>query len=253
MTTIARGSLSALLSGISAQRLRELYAQEPPKSAPWVFVAAADGLPLAQLCYGCMLLGGTGVPKDEIAALGWFRRAAAQGDVEAINMVGRCFDEGWGMAPDPAAAAVWYQRAAECGHAWARYNLGHLFLDGRGVARDHARAFALYHAAASQGHERAMNLLGRCHENGWGTPRDQAAAAAWYRRSAEGGYFRGQYNWATLLLASGRVDEAAKWFERAAMTGSPQIRKAVIDRFSRPGIADALQRLAARLQDPVRI
>jgi TPR repeat protein len=50
-----------------------------------------------------------------------------------------------------------------------------------------------------------MNLVGRCYEQGWGIARDAAAAARWYRRSAEAGYFRGQYNWATLLLSENRA------------------------------------------------
>jgi TPR repeat protein len=72
-----------------------------------------------------------------------------------------------------------------------------------------------------------MNLLGRCMEEGWGTTRDLAGAAAWYQRSAEAGYFRGQYNWATMLLTAGRKDEAAKWLERAASGGTADIRNAV--------------------------
>ena len=62
--------------------------------------------------------------------------------------------------------------------------------------------------AAQQRHERAMNLL-RMSEGRLGCARDLAAAAEWYRRSAEGGYFRGQYNWASLLLKAGRYEEAA--------------------------------------------
>ena len=72
-----------------------------------------------------------------------------------------------------------------------------------------------------------MNLVARCCEEGWGTARDLDAAALWYRRSAEGGYFRGQYNWATLLLRRGYAAEAAYWFERAATGGSAGVREAV--------------------------
>jgi uncharacterized protein len=198
-----------------------------------VYAIAAEGLPKAQTCYGRLLLEGTGVPKDAARALQWFQRAAASGDIEAINMVGRCFDNGWGTAEDPAAAAVQYERAAEAGDAWAQYNLGHLYLDGRGVARDLRRAFVYYRRAAEQQHERAMNLVGRCYEQGWGIARDSAAAADWYRRSAEGGYFRGQYNWATVLLKANRVDEAATWFECAANGGTVGVRRAVLEAVSR--------------------
>ena len=72
-----------------------------------------------------------------------------------------------------------------------------------------------------------MNLVGRCSEEGWGTQRDPAAAADWYRRSAEAGYFRGQYNWGSLLLHAGRRDEAKVWLDRASMSGAPGIAAAV--------------------------
>jgi len=105
------------------------------------------------------------------------------------------------------------------GHAWAQYNIGHMYLDGRGVRRDRILAYRYYLMAAERQHERAMNLAGRCCEEGWGTSRDLDAAAGWYRRSAEAGYFRGQYNWASLLQKAGRFEEAARWFKRAAAGG----------------------------------
>jgi uncharacterized protein len=180
-----------------------------------------------------MLLEGNAVPKDVDAAFKWFQRAAAQGHIDAINMVGRCHDMGWGTPEDPGAAAEHFQRAAESGHAWAQYNLGHLYLDGRGVGRDRAIAYSYYLRSAEQGHPRAMSLVGRCCEEGWGRPRDPDAAAGWYERSAQAGYFRGQYNWATHLLEAGRIEEAAHWFELAARSGTPAVREAVLKIASR--------------------
>ena len=232
----ASPSITGYLAGLSTARLRTLFSQEPERAADWVRVIAMEGLPQAQVCYGRMLLEGTGGRKDPPAALAWFRRAAARGDLDAVNMVGRCFDNGWGTAEDPAAAAEQYRRAADAGHAWAQYNLGHLYLDGRGVSRDAIRAYAYYLRAAEQGHERAMNLAGRCCEEGWGRPRDPDAAAAWYQRSAEAGYFRGQYNWASVLLTTGRGAEAAVWFERAVAGGPQAMRSAVVDTLVRAGI-----------------
>jgi uncharacterized protein len=232
MSTVS-ASISALLAQMSGPRLRALFSQEAHRAAEWVYAIAAEGLPKAQTCYGRLLLEGTGVPRDAVRALQWFRRAAASGDIEAINMLGRCFDNGWGTAQDPAAAAVLYERAAAAGDAWAQYNLGHLYLDGRGVAQDFQCAFVYYLRAARQGHERAMNLVGRAYEQGWGIARDVAAAADWYRRSAEGGYFRGQFNWASMLLSAGRVEEAAVWFECAANGGTVGVRRAVLEAVSR--------------------
>jgi TPR repeat protein len=153
--------------------------------------------------------------------------AARDGEVEAMNMVGRCHENGWGVPANTALAAVWYDKAASRGDAWAQYNLGHLLLDGNGVAQDHAVAFGWYTRAASQGHARAMNLVAVCHERGWGTPQDAAQAAAWYQRSAEAGYFRGEFNYATLLLAKGQKQAARIWFQRAAAHGSENVRARV--------------------------
>jgi len=237
-----------LLADMSAPRLDALFAQDLERAAHWVRVAAAEGLPQAQLCYGRMLLEGTGVAKDLAEAFNCFRRAALHGDIDAVNMAGRCLDNGWGTAEDPAAAAALFECAARAGHAWAQYNLAHLYLDGRGVARDWPRAYRYYVEAAEQQHSRAMNLAGRCCEEGWGRPRCPAAAADWYRRSAEGGYFRGQYNWASILLQQGRSDEAALWLERAASGGTAAVRDAVRQLISRATAAGALQDLAGRLE-----
>ena len=66
-----------------------------------------------------------------------------------------------------------------------------------------------------------MNLVGRCLEHGWGAAADSQSARDWYRRSAEGGYFRGRFNWASVLADDGRIAEAATWFE-AALADAPE-------------------------------
>jgi TPR repeat protein len=245
---VSAPSIVSLLAGLSAPRLRALLFQEPHRAADWVRVAALEGLAPAQLCYGRMLLEGWGAERDPAAALAWFRRAAVQGDLDAVNLIGRCHEHGWGAPCDMPTAAEHYTRAADAGHAWAQYNLGHLYLNGQGVERNYASAYTYYRRAAEQGHERAMNLLGRCCEQGWGSARNPAAAAEWYRRSAEAGYFRGEYNWATMLLAAGRVEEAAIWLERAAGHGTPGVRRAVLALLERSDAGGTLRRLALRLQ-----
>jgi TPR repeat protein len=145
-------------------------------------------------------------------------------------------------------AAAYYHQAADAGHGWAQYNLGHLYLDGIGVDRDAYEAFRYYIKAAVQNHPRAMNLVGRCYEEGWGTPRDFVAAASWYQRSAEAGYFRGQFNWAGILLKTDRADEAAAWFERAARSGTPAVREAVLQVAALPASPAPMAALAERLR-----
>jgi TPR repeat protein len=211
-------------------RKSELHAMlsgDPADAAPWVELAATHGLPEAQVRWGRMLLEGTGVAKDATKALGWFKAAARSGDADAMNMAGRCHENGWGTAVDTAAAVVWYRKSAEAGHDWGEYNYANMLFDGIGIAADPAQAMLWYLKAAGKGHSRAMNQAARCYEEGWGVTRDHAAAAGWYRQSAETGYFRGQYNYATLLGAEGRIEEAVIWFWKAAETGTLDIRRRI--------------------------
>jgi hypothetical protein len=219
------------LRQMSPGELRLLLAGEDV--APWIESAARYGVAEAQVRLAQMHLDGAGAPRDAGVALAWFTRAARKGSAEAMNMVGRCHENGWGAAEDLAAAARWYRASAEAGHDWGQYNYANLLFDGRGVGRDQRQAVVWYGRAAGQGHARAMNLLARCCEEGWGTPRDTAVAYAWYRRAAEGGYFRAQYNYATLLAAEGRMDDALGWFETACRAATPDSRRGLIDGLAR--------------------
>ncbi|MBW2117051.1 MAG: SEL1-like repeat protein, partial [Deltaproteobacteria bacterium] len=57
-------------------------------------------------------------------ALGFFLKAAEQGDANAQNYAGLIYDAGKGVKKDEIEAIKWFQKAAEQGHKFARYNLG---------------------------------------------------------------------------------------------------------------------------------
>lgn len=235
------------LQRMDPSELRRILEGDPAEAAPWVRAAARLGLVEAQIRLGQMLLDGAGVARDEATALGWFLSAARKGAPAAMNMAGRCYENGWGAAEDLAEAAQWYARSAGAGHDWGEYNYANLLFDGRGVAQDQPQAVQWYLRAAGQGHGRAMNLLARCFEEGWGAPRDAAQAFHWYRASAETGYFRAQFNYAAVLVALGRIDEALPWFEQACRTAMPQSLPAMLALLT--GHAEPrLAALGARLQ-----
>jgi TPR repeat protein len=232
LTMMSSEQLQAALSGSDA--------------AKWIEAAAACGITQAQVRLGRMLLEGSGVAKNERAAFGFFQQAADAGDSDAQNMLGRCHENGWGTARDLTLAAIWYTKAANAGMAWAQYNLGHLVLDGTGVPQDRDAAFTLYMRAAVQGHERAMNLVARCFEEGWGVVRDAAAAREWFRKSADGGYFRGAFNYASLLAADGNIGEAAGWFEKAVRGATEPTRSNMLQMLGKrtePALRDLAQKL----------
>ncbi|HEY1892816.1 MAG TPA: tetratricopeptide repeat protein [Steroidobacteraceae bacterium] len=217
----------ARLARMSYGSLRALLAGDPVEAAAWVRCAAECGVAAAQLRLGRMLLDGSGLERQEQAAFGWFARAAAQGDPEAMNMVGRCHENAWGVPLDLERAAASYRASAAGGHDWGRYNYGSLLFDGRGVVPDLPQALRWFLQAAAQGHGRAMNMVARCMEEGWGCSRSAEDAAYWYCQSARSGYFRGQFNHAMLLTERGLPDAAAEWFTKAAAGGDTKMHRAI--------------------------
>jgi hypothetical protein len=94
---------------------------------------------------------------------------------------------GWGVPRSPEAAVGWYQRAAEQGNAAGLYNLALCYQGGVGVSSDEVHALALLSAAAEQGYAPAMYSLGECHHRGRGGLSASAVAASqWYERAAIG-------------------------------------------------------------------
>ncbi len=198
---------------------------DPGERAAFLRALAEDGEAEAQALYGQLLLDGNGVARDPAAAFTWFNRAAAQGHLMGLNMVGRCYDLGWGVAIDKVRAAECYRVAAEQGLDWAMYNYATLLALGDGVAEDKAAALAWFRKAARM-HSgllgaKAANFVGSFHEDGWVVPRDVAKAAQHYARAAEGGDFRGCFNHARMLGDKGRTEEALTWIERAGATATP--------------------------------
>lgn len=119
----------------------------------------------AQFRLGMMYYHGQGVPEDEKLAVFWLKKAAAQGNTNAMFELGNAFLLGHQaalMVPDPdREAALWYFQAASAGHAEAQYHLGLLFLAGKGVVDSRKEAMNWFRKAAAQGHGEAKRALGR--------------------------------------------------------------------------------------------
>jgi hypothetical protein len=90
------------------------------------------------------------VPQDPARAADWFKQAAAQGSLPAMNRIGEMWAAGLNGAPDPGEAVNWYRRAAEKGLADAQFNLGKCFAQGQGVTLDDVAAWQWFQLAAEQ-------------------------------------------------------------------------------------------------------
>jgi uncharacterized protein len=186
-----------------------------------VRAAAESGVHQAQAMYAQLLLDGAVVERNPTLALHWFERAAKGGNLMAVNMVGRCLDQGWGVPRNTILAERWFRKAAERGLDWGMYNLATLLALGEGgVPQNRAEALLWLRRAAEQEHAKSLNLLGGFYEDGWEVERDAGQARELYRRSAAGGDFRGQFNYARLLLLAGEESEALLWLSRMPETAT---------------------------------
>ena len=61
-----------------------------------------------------------GVKMDYTEAAKWYRKAAEQGDADAQNNLGLCYERGQGVPEDYEEAVKWYRKAAAQGHAGAK-------------------------------------------------------------------------------------------------------------------------------------
>ena len=128
-----------------------------------------------------------GVEEDDEEAVKWYRKAAEQGNADAMYKLGKCFYNGLGVEEDEEEAVKWFRKAADQGNADAMHKLGFCYLFGRGVKYDKEEAVKWYRKAAEQGNADAMYDLGDCYNCGWGVEEDEEEAVKWYRKAAEHG------------------------------------------------------------------
>lgn len=121
---------------------------------------AEQGNADAQAFLGWLYRGHMDVPKNEVEAVRWYRKAAEQGHAEGKAGLGDTYLLGLGDAQqDDAEAAKWYRKAAEQGSPEAQFTLGELYRAGRGVQENHAEVVKWYREAAKQGHVSAQHEL----------------------------------------------------------------------------------------------
>lgn len=167
---------------------------------------------------GQMLHTGTGTPKDDVAAAGYWEQSAKLGNVNAQYALGRLWlENGTG---DPEQAVGWITKAADAGNAAAQYALARIYRDGSYVQKDMARAVVLFTLSAEQKNEYAAYQLGRLYLSGEDIPRDVEAAIKWLSLSADAGNQFAQYALAKLYLAGEDVrrdtEKAVELFTKAA-------------------------------------
>jgi len=233
---LAAGPVSAQFEGISlanpdpavAEAMRLFRDGQHEQGLVQLRPLAEQGDALAQLLMATILDEGKLVPQDQVQALAWYRKAAAQGVAQAQNELGRALSNG-SLPRDDAQAVIWYRKAAEQGHSVAQLNLGIAYWNGTGVSRDHAEAVVWFRKAAEQGLGWGQYYLGSAYHSGLGAPKDSVLAAQWWRKAAEQGYVDAQNDLGALYVKGLGVTRdyarAASWFAQAAQSGNENAAK----------------------------
>jgi hypothetical protein len=179
----------------------------------WYERAAKQGNALAQRLAAGLSIG------HPAAEIQWYEQAAKQGDIGSAYSLGEIYLQGiLSGKPDPTEAARWFLIAAKGGDADAAIKIGSFYEDGYGVPRDDSEAAKWYRVAANQGYWPAQLALGRLYEAGQGVPRDTLQAARWYSKAS---YRSGDaaFNYASLIargLITGKNRRDAEFLYRQA-------------------------------------
>jgi TPR repeat protein len=86
--------------------------------------------------------------------------AAALDDAEAELNLARMYSTGHGVPRDDVEAAKWLRRAADQGRVVAQTVLAAMYIAGRGVVKSDTEAVTWERKAADQGYAAAQSMLG---------------------------------------------------------------------------------------------
>ena len=111
---------------------------------------------------------GKGVEKNGAKAFEWYKKAADQGDANAMDNVGLCYQKGEGVAKDRAEANRWLRTSSDKGYRLATLHLAISLGEGEGSTRDLPEAIRLLRSLVNdedkwiaEGAKRALENFGQ--------------------------------------------------------------------------------------------
>lgn len=135
------------------------YDADPEEARELLLQLAAGGDHEAEFYLGH--LAEESSPPDAVAALAWYRKAAAGGFLEAKHWTASFLYHGMGTGQDLAAAVSLFRECAEAGLDASQWKLGQHLLQ---FPASRAEAIRWLELAADQGHTGATELLAEAGE-----------------------------------------------------------------------------------------
>lgn len=146
------------LSAAESELLEHAREMEAKKAAfKALLELARDGNTEATFKVAQCYENGYGRAADMDKAVYWYKRAAEQGQTDAMLWLGTHFLEDGSL--DEKAAFKWFSAASEKGDLDARYMAGNMMFRGQGVAKNVDEAIRIVRSAAVEGHEHAKEWL----------------------------------------------------------------------------------------------
>ena len=208
-----------------------------------------------------LLLPANNRQSDQNDAINLLRVAAGNGYSPAQTALACAYEQGFVVTQDIQQAIGWYKKAAEQGDWIAQFSLGRIYFIGGPVSRDTAMAKKwLELAAADERDSGAAFLLGLLNDDGQGTATNYKVAEKWYRQAAERGNPFAMEKLGLLLLKGVVADpgpknreEAYVFFLAAAALGNHQVDQQLqsIEADLGKNSADAAREKALDLRDRI--
>ena len=150
---------------------------------------------------GKMYLTGDGVEKNPRAAFNLFKRAAEEGNKKAMCNLALIYQKGIGRPVNFKKAFEWYQKAAEAGSAQGYYGTGYMLYKGLGVEQNYDQAIYYLKKGAEKNHSSCAFLLGSFYANGFGGKQDLDKAKEYFDLASKNGH-----DWTVDVTKNGLID-----------------------------------------------
>lgn len=169
-------------------------------------------------------LGYLMMKSDLCAAIVWLKKAAGQGNVDAMNFLGSCYEHRKELL-NYNEAVKWYKKSAIRNNPEGQYRLGRCYYDGKVVEKNHQEAFKWFQRAELNRDSLGMltrhlrNYLGKCYLEGNGVAQDSNKAFQYFNSAVpamDSCYYLGVC-YLNGVGVSKDPEKAVKWLEREVM------------------------------------
>jgi len=176
---LKRQGKSSIKDIVSSSSFRGWLESSPSEGERWLRSAAQDGDLYAMEKLGRRLLTGDGLPKSIEEGLGWLKKSAELGNPFAMEKLAE-YELDENETPGPSGE-LWLRNAVEHGYRLAMVNLGTRLITGNGLPPDPEQGERLLREAARGGSQIAMIKLGTYLLSGWGLDHNQEEGLRWLR------------------------------------------------------------------------